>query len=370
MKAKRIFKLSLWVVFGLLVIMTFVFLYKKAQPQATIYSVETVTRVPSIQRSIILTGKIAPRNEVMIVPQLNGIIAEIMKKPGDLVKAGDIIARIKVVPEMGSVNQAESQVEIAKIALDEAEQKYKIATELHQQGIVAEEEYATTKANYLQAKERLESAKDAYNIVLTGMSQRNAQGSTTLVRSTVDGTILDIPVKEGNSVIQANSFNAGTTIATIADMTEMIFIGKVDEVDIARVATGLPVTVRIGAIEGSAFSGVVEYISPKTIQQQQGTQYELKAAITIDDYSRIRSDMSANAELITDQVSNVLAVPEGALQFEGDKVYVEVVTSDADPKHLQTERREIKTGISNGSLIEVKSGLKEGEKVKGTPVAA
>lgn len=201
MKAKRIFKLSLWVIFGLLVVMTFVFLYKKAQPQATIYSVETVTRVPSIQRSIILTGKIAPRNEVMIVPQLNGIIAEIMKKPGDLVKAGDIIARIKVVPEMGSVNQAESQVEIAKIALDEAEQKYKIATELHQQGIVAEEEYATTKANYLQAKERLESAKDAYNIVLTGMSQRNAQGSTTLVRSTVDGTILDIPVKEGNSVI-------------------------------------------------------------------------------------------------------------------------------------------------------------------------
>ena len=168
----------------------------------------------------------------MIVPQLNGIIAEIMKKPGDLVKAGDIIARIKVVPEMGSVNQAESQVEIAKIALDEAQQKYKIATELHQQGIVAEEEYATTKANYLQAKERLASAKDAYNIVLTGMSQRNAQGSTTLVRSTVDGTILDIPVKEGNSVIQANSFNAGTTIATIADMTEMIFIGKLDEVDI------------------------------------------------------------------------------------------------------------------------------------------
>lgn len=370
MKAKRIFKLSLWVIFGLLVILSFVYLYKKAQPQTTIYSIETVSRTPSIQRSIILTGKIAPRNEVMIVPQLNGIIAEIMRKPGDLVKAGDIIARIKVVPDMSSVNQAESQLEMAKITLEEAQQKYKIATELHQQGIVAEEEYATTKATYLQAKERLESAKDAYNIVLTGISQRNAQGSTTLVRSTVDGTILDIPVKEGNSVIQANSFNAGTTIATIADMTEMIFIGKVDEIDIARIATGMPVTVRIGAIEGSAYPGVVEYISPKTIAQQQGTQYELKAAMTIDDYSKIRSDMSANAELITEQVSDVLAVPEGTLIFEGDKVYVDVVTSDADPKNLQTEHREITTGVSDGNMIEVKSGLKEGEKVKGAPKAA
>ena len=370
MNAKRIFKLSLWIIFALLVIATFIFLYKKAQPKITIYSVETVTRVPSIQRSIIITGKIAPRNEILIVPQLNGIIAEIMHKPGDLVKAGDVIARIKVVPEMSAVNQAEGQLQRAKIALEEAQQKYKIATELHQQGIVAEEEYATAKASYLQAKEQLESATEAYNIVLTGTSNRYAQSSTTLVRSTVDGTILDIPVKEGNSVIQANTFNAGTTIATVADMTEMIFVGKVDEVDIARVATGIPGTVRIGAIEDSAYPGFVEFISPKTIAQQQGTQYELKAAIAIDDYSRIRSDMSANAELITDQVSDVLAIPEGALQFDGDKTYVEVVISDADPKHLQTERREIQTGVSNGSMVEVKSGLKEGEKVKGTPKAA
>lgn len=364
MKAKRIIKLSVWIIFGLLVIGTFVFLFKKSQPKPIEYEVNKVERVPSIQRSIVLTGKISARDEIQIVPQLNGIIAEIMHKPGDFVKAGDVIARIKVLPEMASLSNAESQLQLAKIALEEAKQKYERDTRLFDEGVVPAEEYATVKAAYQRAKENLANAEDSYQIVMTGTSKRNAQGSTTLVRSTIDGTILDIPVKEGNSVIQANSFNAGTTIATIADMRQMIFVGKVDEIDIAKLHIDMPVRIRVGAIEDSSFEGQIEFISPKTVGQEGNNQYEVKAAIKLNDFSGIRSGMSANAEVITEQVKNVLAVPEGALIFEDGKVYVDIVTAQHGTD-LTTERREITTGVSDGNMVEVKSGLKEGEQVKG-----
>ncbi|MBQ3780774.1 MAG: efflux transporter periplasmic adaptor subunit, partial [Bacteroidaceae bacterium] len=203
---------------------TFVFLYQKSQPKITLYEINAPT-VLDLEKTTILTGKVEPRDEVNIKPQISGIIAEVYKQPGETVKKDEVIAKVKVIPDMSSLSSSENRVKLAQITLKQATTDYERMKRLHDERVISDEEYEQSEVKYRQAQEELKTSKDALNIVREGFSLSNAQMSTTLIRSTIDGLILDIPVKVGNSVILSNSFNDGTTIATVANMSDLIFRG-------------------------------------------------------------------------------------------------------------------------------------------------
>ena len=252
----------LWVVITLIFAGTFIFLYKNSQTKDVIY--QTVTpKVIDIERTTVLTGKIEPRDEIAVKPQISGIITEINVEPGQMVKAGDVIARIKVIPEASQLSSAENRVNVARINLEEARQKHERNSSLYEKKVISREEYEGTLAAYNRAREEVTSAQDAVNIVKQGVSMYNASESNTMVRATITGLVLDVPVKVGSSVIQSNTFNDGTTIATIADMNNLIFKGTVDETEVGNLAVGMPMTIEIGALSDVNPSATIEYISPK-----------------------------------------------------------------------------------------------------------
>ena len=245
---KKILRIIFLVLVGAAVVGTFYFLWKKAQPVITMYEVVTPKR-DSVETKTVATGKVEPRDEVLIKPQMSGIISELLKEAGQMVKEGEIIAKIKVIPEMVQLNSAESRVRVAKISLEQIEATYKRDEDLHKQGVISKEDYETSLANYKKAQEEAENAQDALEIIREGISRKSASSSTTQVRSTITGMILDVPIKVGNSVIQSNTFNDGTTIASVADMNNMIFRGKVDETEVGRIHEGMPIKLTVGALD-------------------------------------------------------------------------------------------------------------------------
>ena len=234
---------------------------------------------PPLERTTVLTGTIEPRDEINIKPQISGIITEILVEPGDKVKEGDIIARIKVIPEASSLSSAQNRVDLAQIKLTDARTKYDRARTLFDKKVIAREEYETAETTLRQAEKELESAQDSYNIVREGVSRYNASEANTMVRATISGLVLDVPVKVGSSVIQANTFNDGTTIATIADMTDLIFLGKVDETEVGLLKPGMTMEVTIGALDSFTPTAVLEYIAPKGSTATGANTFEIKAAI-------------------------------------------------------------------------------------------
>lgn len=363
---KKFFKIFMWALFALLVLLTFVFLWNKSRNKAALYSIETVQSNDSLQTETVLTGVIEPRYEVQLKPQMSGIVAELLHKPGDIVQAGEIIARLSVVPEMMQVNSGISRVKMAQINFDKTKEKYLRDEQLYNKGVIAKEEYEVSKATYEQQKEELASAQDALQIVRKGVSSRSAKESSTLVRATVSGKILTIPVKVGNSVIQANNFNDGTTIATIANMQDLIFVGNVDETEVGKLREGMAMKINIGAMENKAFDATIEYISPKGENKTGTTLFEIKGAITPNQYSNeIRAGYSANAKVITAKVDKAMSVPENAIIYRNDSTFVAKVKRE---NPLETEETAVTTGVSNGVRIEIKSGLKAGDKVKGAEI--
>lgn len=360
---KKVFKILGWSLFVVVVVGLFVFLFQKSRKQPDRYAIETVQKTDTIENKSVLTGRIEPRNEVLLKPQLSGIVAEIMHKAGDIVQQGDVIARIAVVPEMMQVTSGESRVRVAEIAFKKAEEQYHRGQELLAKEVIAREEFEAIEAAYKQAKEEVASSREALQIVLTGKSTGTASTSTTLVRATISGMILDVPLKVGNSVIQANTFNDGTTVASIADMNDILFTGKVDETVIGKLQVGMPTYITIGALGKERFAAQIEYIAPKGVDNGGTNYYEIKAAVQLPEGKAIRAGYSANAEVVLKAVYNVLSVPESCLLFEGEKTFVEVVLEE-EP-NFRTERREIETGVSDGINIEVRKGLKMGEKVRG-----
>ena len=259
---KKVLRIVLLSLVGIAVIWTFYFLWKKAQPVETVYEIVSPEK-GTVETKTVATGNVEPRYEVEIKPQISGIISELRKEAGDMVKVGDIIAVIKVIPEMVQLNSAESRVNVARISLEQVEQTYKRDKALFDQGVISREDYDLSNANYLKAKEELSTAQSELEIVRDGIARNSNVSSTTQIRSTISGMILDIPVKVGNSVIQANNFNDGTTIATVADMSDMLFVGKVDETEIGRINTGMPIKLTVGALESQTFDAALEYVSPK-----------------------------------------------------------------------------------------------------------
>lgn len=364
-KLKTILTVTIAILGVAVVIGLFVFLYYKGQPKEVTYEIVQVDE-GNIENTTVATGNVSPRDEVLIKPQISGIVSEILKEAGQTVKAGEIIATIQVIPEASSLNSAESQLTQANISLNLTSSEFKRQKELFEKGVIAKEEMEKSEADYKKALEDVSNAKDNLDIIKTGVSKKTAQFSNTQIRSTIEGMILDIPVKVGNSVIQSNNFNDGTTIATIANMNDMIFIGKVDETEVGRIYVGMPMNLSIGAIENKKFNATLEYIAPQGVEENGATLFEIKAAAQIPDSLDIRAGYSSNAEIILADVKNVLVVPESSVTFRNDSAFVYVVKEE-NPKQIFNETL-VTTGLSDGIHIQIKSGLKKDERIRGNAV--
>ena len=341
---------------------TFVFLWIKAQPQPKVYDEFTPT-VADLRKTTVLTGKIEPRNEVNIKPQISGIITELIKEAGQTVQAGEVIAKVKVIPDMGQLSSAQSRLRLAEINLKQARTDYEREKVLFDKGLVSADEYDKIHQAYNQAREERSAAQDNLEVVRDGVSSSNANASSTLVRSTVTGVILDIPVKVGNSVILSNTFNDGTTIATVANMNDLIFRGNVDETEVGQVNVGMPMTITVGALQDLKFNARLEYISPKAVEANGANQFEIKAAVQVPEKTGVRSGYSANAQIVLAEALHVLTVPESAIHFEGNNTYVYLVQGKGKNKTYQ--RRDVKVGLSDGVNIQIKSGLTTNDRVRG-----
>lgn len=359
---KRYFKFVVAALVLLVFVATFVFLWMKSQPVPEEYEVFTAKSM-DLRKTTVVTGKIEPRNEVNVKPQISGIITDLYKEAGDRVEAGEVIAKVKVIPDMAQLSAAQARVRLAEVNVKQARVDYGREKTLYDKGLVAAEEYEKSKQTYDQAQEELEAANDNLQVVRYGVSARNAGESSTLIRATISGLVLDVPVKVGNTVILSNTFNDGTTIATVANMADLIFRGNIDEIDVGRLVAGMPMKITVGAMHDMRLQASLEYISPKAVETNGANQFEIKAAVKVTDDNLIRSGYSANAEIVLAEAKGVLAVPESAIEFEGNDTYLYVVKGSGD--NMQYERRKVETGLSDGLHIEVKKGLKAGEKVRG-----
>ncbi|MDR1525216.1 MAG: efflux RND transporter periplasmic adaptor subunit [Tannerella sp.] len=362
---KKIMRIILLSFVGLAVLGTFFFLWKKAQPVVVVYGIVS-PETGTVETKTVATGNVEPRYEILIKPQISGIISELMKEAGQSVKTGEIIATVKVIPEMVQLNSAESRVNLAKINLNQLENTFKRDEQLFNRGIMTAEEYDVSKSNYLKAKEEAANARNALEIVRDGIAKNSNVASTTQIRSTITGMILDVPVKVGNSVIQSNNFNEGTTIAAVADMNDMIFKGYVDETEIGRIHEGMYIKLTIGALESQVFDAALEYVSPKGEEKSGAIQFEIKAAVTIPDSVFIRAGYSANAEIVLKRAENVMTIPESTVEFSGDSAFVHLLKVEK-PKQV-FEKHAIKTGLSDGIKIEVTEGLAHEDKIRGAAV--
>jgi HlyD family secretion protein len=364
---KKYSKLIIAAIVALIFIGTFVFLWQKSQPKKVVYN-EFTPKMETIQKTTIITGKIEPRNEVNVKPQISGIITELLKEPGQTVQQGEVIAKVKVIPDMGQLSSAEARVRLSEINLKQAQVNYNREENLYNQKLVSADEFDKIKQALHQAKEEKIAAEDALQVVRDGVSKANASASSTLIRSTISGVILDIPVKVGNSVILANTFNDGTTIATVANMNDLIFRGNIDETEVGQLVSNMPMKITIGALQDLHFDASLEYISPKAVESNGANQFEIKAAVKLAEGTQIRSGYSANAEIVLAEAAKVLSVPESAIEFSGDSTFVYVIKGEGDKKEYQ--RTLVTTGLSDGVNIEIKKGITAKDKVRGPEVIA
>ncbi len=358
---KKFGKILIFALIALVFLGTFFYLFKRSQPQEIQYQ-ELSPAMGDISRSTVVTGKIQPRDEVNVKPQISGIVAEVYKEAGQMVQQNEVIAKLKVIPDMGQLSSAQSRVRLSEVNLKQARTNFNREKALFDKQLVSPEEFEKVQQALRQAEEEHAIAKETLEIVRDGVSSANKSGSTTLVRSTISGLILDVPVKVGNSVINSNTFNDGTTIATVANMNDLIFDGNIDETEVGRLHIGLPVRISVGALQDFSFDAALEYISPKATESGGANLFEIKASVSVPDSVTIRSGYSANAEIVLQQVKNVLTIPESAIQYDGDKTYVFVKEAD------EYVRRDVQTGLSDGVNIEIKSGLEMGQTVRGPQI--
>jgi HlyD family secretion protein len=361
---KKIFKYFLLAILAVAVLGTFWFLWKKSRPVIKKYQIETV-KTGTIEKRTVATGKVDPRNEILIKPQMSGIIAEVYKEAGDVVKSGDIIAKIKVIPDMISLNSAQSRVERAQLSFAQSKKNFDRDSKLYEQKVISKEDFEKTQLQFNNDKEELGAAKDNLSLIRDGITASTAAYSNTLVRSTINGTILDVPVKVGNSVIQSNNFNDGTTIATVANMSDMLFVGKLDETEVGKINVGMPMDITIGALQDQKLTASLEYVSPKGKEENGAIMFEMKAAVKIPKNVFIRAGYSANAEITLAKAENVLTIPESCIEFGGDTAYVYILKT-VDPQTFN--KKQVKIGLSDGINIEVKSGLKLKDQIRGAEI--
>ncbi|RNC91842.1 MAG: efflux RND transporter periplasmic adaptor subunit [Allomuricauda sp.] len=335
------------------------FFLKKNSTPLELFKTENAER-KDIVNKVIVTGKVIPEDEIEIKPQISGIIDKIYLEEGADVRAGDLIAVIKVVPNEQALYQARGRVNNAKVALGNSELDFNRNKALFDKGVVSAQDFQNIQLAYNQAKLELENAQNDYQIILRG-SAGGSSSANTNIRATVNGTILEIPVEEGDQVIQSNNFNDGTTIATIADMTKMIFEGEVDEAEVGKLHAGMPLEISLGALEEQKFEANLKFIAPKGVEEEGAVQFKIEGDIVVSDSTYVRAGYSANASIVLDEKKDVLSIKEALLQFdsETEQPYVEVEVGENE-----FERKDLELGVSNGIDVEVISGLAEEDKIK------
>lgn len=336
------------------------YLYSKNKEDPVVYDTEKPSKQTIINKTV-ATGSILPLEEVIIKPNISGIIEEIYVEGGDIVKANDLIAKIKVVPNLAALNQAQNAIETAQIALNDEKRRYERQKSLFEKGVISKEEIERAEVTYKQAQQTFTAARQNYDIVKTGSTKGLGNSANTLVRSTVSGMVLEMPVEVGNQVILSNNFNEGTTIAALADVNSMIFEGKVDESEVGKIKEGYPLEITVGAIENATFDAVLDYIAPKGKLENGAIQFEIKGTLHKADTTFIRAGLSANASIILARADSVLSIKEALVQFdeESKKPFVEVKTGEKE-----FERRDIILGISDGLNVEIKEGINKDDEIK------
>ena len=314
----------------------------------------------TIEEKIVATGSVIPEDEVNIVPQISGIIDEIYVEEGEEVNEGDLLAKIKVVPNEQALNSAEGRVKTSRIILNNSKKEFDRNKKLFDKGVISEQEFNSIELRYNQDAQNLDNAMSDLQIIKLG-SIGGSAATNTIVRSTVKGTVLVVPIKEGDQVIEANTFNPGTTISTVADLSKMIFEGMVDEGEVGKLSVGLPLKISLGAIEGKEYDAKLTLISPKGADVAGAIQFKIEGEVYLDDEFIVRAGYSANASIITDVKENVLAINEALIQYDNKskKPFVEVEIGDQ-----KFERREIEIGVSDGVYAEILSGVTENDNIK------
>ena len=355
-KIVRYFVIAL-VVFGVLFAAAF---FIKSNSTATISYETQGPIITSIEKKTVATGKVIPEDEVEVKPQVQGILEELFVEEGDFVNEGDLLARIKVVADEGQLNSAKGRMENAKIVLENATIEYQRTKKLFETAIISQQEFQNSQLNFNRAQQDLRNAQSDYEIIKSGSTGGSATANTN-VRATVAGTILELPVKEGDQVIQSNSFNAGTTIAIIADLTKMIFEGKVDEAEVGRLKIGMPLSVSLGAIQDKSFEAKLKFIAPKGNEEQGAVQFKIEGDLTLDDDFFVRAGYSANASLVLQRKDSIMAISEALLQFDKttQQPFVEIQTGEQ-----KFERKEVTIGISDGINVEIVEGISMEDKIK------
>jgi HlyD family secretion protein len=355
---KRVIKVTVLILVLAIFATTILYLYGKSKEKPVTYQTEKPF-LTNIVKKTVATGSVIPRKEIEIKPQVSGIVEELFVEAGKQVKQGDVIARVRIIPDLINLNNAEARLERARIAFDDAKLNAERQEKLYNQGVISAVENQQSQLVYKNARQEVDAAEANLELIREGVNKKSGKVTNTLIRSTIDGMLLDIPVKVGNSVIEANNFNAGTTIATVADVGDMIFQGKVDETEVGKIKPGMELMLTIGAIENDTFHATLRYISPKGVLENGAVQFEIKADVILKEDQFIRAGYSANADIVLDHRNDVLAVKESALLFEGDSAYVEVET-----EAQAFEKRFIKTGLSDGINIQVLAGVNKDDKIK------
>ena len=316
--------------------------------------------ITSIEKKIVVTGKVIPEDEVEIKPQISGIIDVLYVEEGDRVKNGDLLAKVKVVPNEQSLNSARGRLENSKIILKNAAIDFKRNKDLYEKQIISKQDFENVELRYSQAKQDLSNADADLKIIRLGSAGGSSIANTN-IRATVAGTTLEIPVKVGDQVIESNNFNPGTTIATIADLNKMIFEGKVDESEVGKLEVNMPLKVNLGAIQDKEFDATLKFIAPKGNEEQGAVQFKIEADVYLDDSVFVRAGYSANASLVLQKKDSIMAIPEALLQFdsETEMPYVEIQISDQ-----KFERKDVEIGISDGINVEIISGLSMQDSIK------
>lgn len=336
------------------------YLYQKNAEDPVVYETEQASKQTIIKKTV-ATGSILPLEEVLIKPNISGVIEEVYVEGGDYVKSGDLLAKIKVVPNLNALNDARNGIEDAKINLADQRRNYERQLSIFNKGVIAQADLDRAQVTYDQAKQAYSAANKRFDIVNTGTTRGFKNAANTLIKATVSGMVLEVPVEVGNQVIESNNFNEGTTIAAIADIDKMIFEGKIDESEVGKIKENLPLEITVGAIENKTFDAVLDYIAPKGKEENGAIQFEIKGTLKKQDTTFIRAGLSANASIILAKVDSVLAIKEALVQFDPEtkKPFIEIESGDQE-----FTRKDIELGISDGIYVEIKSGVSAEDKIK------
>ncbi|MDO4497161.1 MAG: efflux RND transporter periplasmic adaptor subunit [Bacteroidales bacterium] len=362
---KKVLKTCGWVLVGAFVIYTFYFLWKQSQPVPVVHEVVAPVQ-RDIVKKIVATGALEARTQVELKPQITGVVTELRVEAGKEVHAGDVVAIIRVIPDMSQLTKAQSEVEAATISLEEVAREAERSQELYDKGVISREENEQQQNRLAVAKDKVAAAKALVEVITRGSSSRAGSVNTTEVHSTMNGIVLNVPVKVGTSVSGSSSFSQGTTIATVADMSDIIFRGNIDETEVAKLHTGMEVTLVPASMQKVNIPAVLDYISPEGTLQNGAKMFELKATASVPEGVVVRSGYSVNANITIAKAPNALSVDETCVEFEGDNAFVyRLTSSEADVNNQQWERVPVQLGVSDGIHVEVKSGISKEDKLRG-----